>query len=128
MNTQLNAVNTQIDNPNAQKLMTLLEEVKPIFNELGKILADSKKLDSKYKHHLNHLNLYLKMDNTKEHYLMTEAELEERVSHIGFVLEGIGKIMTEISKDREESTLYLNNGIIVKFQEIAQKLVRLVSL
>jgi hypothetical protein len=35
--------------------------------------------------------------------------------------------MVEISHDKEESTLYLETGIVRKLQEIAQKLVQLVS-
>ncbi|MDR3503223.1 MAG: hypothetical protein P4L79_11655 [Legionella sp.] len=124
--TQLNAVNTQIsENPNTQKLRLLLDAVKPLFNDLQKILTDSKKLHSKYKHHLIHLNLYFRMNNVKEPEV-GEKELDEWVNHIASILEGIGTIMLEISHDKEESKLYLENGIISKLQEIAQKLVFLV--
>jgi hypothetical protein len=125
MNIPIHAVNTDIANSNVHKLMLLLEAVDPLFNDLGKILADSKKLNSRYKHHLNHLNLYFKLDNSKPHHTMNEAELEEKVKHIGFILEGISKIMIEISKDLEESKIYLQNGIMAQLQEIAQKLVAL---
>lgn len=125
--TQFNMVNTQVtDNPNTQRLMLLLDAVKPLLNDLRIILTTSKSLHSKYQHELNHLNLYLKMSNTKEPEL-SEKELDEWVNHIGSILERIGNIMVEISHDKEESTLYLETGIIRKLQEIAQKLVQLVS-
>ncbi|HDV5711258.1 TPA: hypothetical protein RJD49_003001 [Legionella pneumophila] len=121
-------MNTQPNNMYAIKLMTLLEDVSPVFAELEKILADSRKLKSKYKNHLNHLSLYYKVDRLKEESNpITEEILVQKVEHICLVLEGIGKIMTEISSDEEESKLYIQSGVMDKLQEISQKLSKLIS-
>ncbi|WP_058534521.1 hypothetical protein [Legionella saoudiensis] len=113
-------------NPNTQQLLLLLDALRPLLNDLRGVLADAKKFHSKYQHHLNHLNLYLKMSNAKEPE-MGDVELEEWVNHIGSILEGLGNLMIEISHDKEESKFYIENGVMVRLQEIAQKFVLLIS-
>lgn len=120
-------MNTQPYDTKTMELMTLLDAVTPIFNDLQIIFEESKKLDSKYKNSLHHLSLYFKMDSIKNNERLTEDELEKKVKHICIVLEGIGKVMTQISSNEEESKLFLEKNIFEKLQVIAQRFSKLQS-
>lgn len=121
-------MNAKFDAPNTIKLTGLLESVKPIFNDLGRLINDSKKLQSKYAHQLNYLNLQFKMEqNNKKDKLVTEHDLERRVTHICDVFNRLREITTEISNNDEASQLYLEAGVLDKLQEISQRLSKLLS-
>jgi predicted TIM-barrel fold metal-dependent hydrolase len=119
-------MNIQPENINTQ-LITLISSVKPIFDDLGKVVGESKRLDSKYKAHLNHLSLQFKMSGVKNNEQITAKNIEPIVESICDVLGEIEKIMTEISHDPEESKLFLETGVMDKFKEISQRLSTLLS-
>lgn len=116
-------MNIQSAETNTTQLMTLLEHVKPIFSELGKIISESKKLNSEFKNDLSQLNLNFKIDSsTKENTLMTEKEVEKKVNNIIFVFDRLGEIITNVSNDNEESKLFLETGIMDKLLNTSQRL------
>lgn len=121
-------MSAQTDDMSTVKLMTLLDSVKPVFDDLSTLIAGAKKLQSKYNAQLNYLHLYIKMDHSiKEDFPPTENDLEHRVMHLCEVFNKLGEVMTAISNDDEESQLHLHAGTLDKLQEISQRLSKLIS-
>lgn len=118
-------MSTHSNETNTVKLMALLESVKPIFEDLGILIAGAKKLQSKYHHQLNYLYLYFQMEQKIVKGMpVTEKDLEHRVMSLCEVFTKLGEIMTQISSDEEERQLHLHAGTLEKLQEIAQRLSR----
>lgn len=118
-------MNAQPDDMNIRRLMALFEAINPIFDDIETVIGKSKKLESKYRNNLNHLSLYLKVYRVNT--LTTEKDWEHRVSCICDVLDGIGKVMTEISNDEEDSKLYIQTGVLGNLKGISQRLSKLIS-
>ncbi|CDZ78228.1 hypothetical protein BN59_02536 [Legionella massiliensis] len=116
-------MNAQLDNTNTVRLITLIESVAPIFQQLGKVINESRKLESGYNERLHFLTLHFKMDQGKDSTLIADNDIELKVRNICYYFEKVGEILDEISKNDEECRLIVQSGIMNKYKEISQKLI-----